>query len=280
MINKPVMTRHFSRQAGTYDEYARVQKEMAEKLLEMVGKEGFATSKPLKIMDIGCGTGFFTQKLCETFPQAQITAVDIAPGMIEVVRRKLTVKNLEFWCEDIEEAVIPHCYDLIVSNAAFQWFNFMGKTLGKLYQSLSPGGVLCFSTFGPLTFTELHQSHRKAQRETGRESPTGPGQSFYSLSDLLSLCKEWLSGEAPLVAGEELITREYFDAVKMFLASVKRIGANNSNGINWVNPSLTKRMIEIYERDFNDQGRIPATYHSLFVRLKRAAGKERDHGYE
>lgn len=44
---------------------------------------GFASSKntnhKINILEIGCGTGYLTRLLVKTFPNAAITAVDLAP---------------------------------------------------------------------------------------------------------------------------------------------------------------------------------------------------------
>lgn len=276
MINKQVMRKHFSLHAETYDEYANVQKTMAAELMKMVKEEKLAGKTNLAILDIGCGTGFLTQMLCDAFPEARITAVDIAPGMIAFCQKKLKTPNVTFECADIEEAALRQTYDLIISNAAFQWFNSLGKTINKLYKALSGNGLLCFSTFGSRTFTELHQSYAKAKSKMGITTAGRPGPSFYNLPELLALCRDSLGEADPAccIYGKESLTCEYFASVKMFLESVKKIGANNSNGENRVNPSLIKKMLEIYERDFNDNGQIKATYHCLFLTIRKTIHHE------
>ncbi|MCL6589977.1 MAG: malonyl-ACP O-methyltransferase BioC [Firmicutes bacterium] len=268
MIDKEIMRRHFSRSARTYDEYARVQKEMAAELIKMV--EGLY---PAEILDIGCGAGLLTRMLCQKFPKARITAVDIAPGMIEMSRKKLSGANVSFRCDDIEEVEVGGKYDLIISNAAFQWFNFLGRTINKLYQALSDHGLLCFSTFGDMTFNELRQSYAKAREKTGIKAASEPGQSFYGFPELLSLCRDSISaGDHCLIQGKERLVYDYFPSVQEFLLSVKKIGANNSNRENrTASPALLKNMMVIYQNEFSENNQIKVTYHCLFVSVKRRA---------
>lgn len=48
-----------------------------------------AASGPLKVLDAGCGTGVSTDYLAHLNPGAEILAVDISPGTLEVARERL-----------------------------------------------------------------------------------------------------------------------------------------------------------------------------------------------
>jgi tRNA (cmo5U34)-methyltransferase len=49
----------------------------------------FAANAPLSGIDLGVGTGFFTQRFLQAFPAAQVTAVDGAVTMVELARMRL-----------------------------------------------------------------------------------------------------------------------------------------------------------------------------------------------
>lgn len=60
VINKQLVQKRFSKSAATYDQYAQVQKKMADDLLrEYVFKSinPLTAKKELTILEIGCGTG-------------------------------------------------------------------------------------------------------------------------------------------------------------------------------------------------------------------------------
>lgn len=100
------------------------------------------------------------------------------------------------------------------------------------------------------------------------------GQPFYSLKDLLELCDRTIRLVHPHsnIVGIETIEKERFLSVRDFFTSLKKIGATNSNqGPFFQRPSILKEMIKIYERDFQENGFITATYHCLFIEavLKR-----------
>lgn len=168
MIDKILVRRHFDRSAREYDRYAEVQREMAEELVRRL-RRCDRNGKVRRVLEIGCGTGFLTERLIRCYPDACLTAVDLSENMVACAREKLSslpgkrrfvVADAETWAKDGDVAAC----DLIVSNAAFQWFSDPEGTARHLLRRLNPGGRLAFSTFGPRTFCELHASFRAAKR--------------------------------------------------------------------------------------------------------------------
>lgn len=272
IIDKKVLQIHFSKNAVNYDTYANVQKKMAHELIKAVTLEGNDVNDGINILDIGCGTGYLTERLIYFYPKAKITAVDIAPGMVEYAREKFKNKDIEFQCIDIEEAEINSKYDLIISNAAFQWFNQLEKTIVKLGSMLKNNGILAFSTFGSMTFNELHQSYKIARDRLNLDMELLPGQSFLSCEDLAGICRRNLAdthSSMYRITSFEKLEYEYFDTVRGFLDSVKKIGANNSNRGRKTISALTREMMNTYETVYKEDNRIKATYHCIFLTAKK-----------
>lgn len=272
MIDKEKLKRRFSRSAKNYDKYANVQKKMGSCLIDNLADYSIGEKNKIKrILEIGCGTGYLTQKLADRYPGADITAVDIAPGMIDLATSNIKYDNVAFICADIEEAYLNDNYDLIISSATFQWLNEFEKTVGKLIGLLSENGILCFSTFGQHTFKELHEAFDRAKHILDIQDDASPGQSFYSLSDLgqtlLSLVGQ-LNKDALSVHSFESYESEYFDCCIDFLNSVKKIGANKSQrGKNAHSPGLIEKVIEVYDNDYSADDKVVATYHNLYFYL-------------
>ena len=151
-MNKEIIARNFSRCANLYDRYADVQQKAALGLLGHIGKNSFS-----KILEIGCGTGNYTSLLKQRFTHADFKAVDISAGMIDVARDKPQNKGVEFIIGDAENISFQGRFDLITSNACFQWFQSMESSLIKYQDWLADDGVFCFSMFGPRTFDELNK---------------------------------------------------------------------------------------------------------------------------
>ena len=187
MIDKRLLSKRFSEHAKTYDAYANVQKNMAKQLVDLLPKKN--ANHRINILEIGCGTGYLTRLLVKTFPNAAITAVDLAPGMVEVAKGLTKEDRVTFLCTDIEEMALNENYDLIISNATFQWLNDLPATLEKLFTRLTAEGSLIFSTFGIDTFQELHRSYEQAKEKLQLSMDSSPGQTFYTLEELSQVCE-------------------------------------------------------------------------------------------
>jgi tRNA (cmo5U34)-methyltransferase len=57
--------------------------------------------KPLRILDVGCGTGNTTLELLREFPEAQISCLDGSALMIQTAQKKLAGRNVEYCCLDL-----------------------------------------------------------------------------------------------------------------------------------------------------------------------------------
>ncbi|MBB6175608.1 malonyl-CoA O-methyltransferase [Anoxybacillus tengchongensis] len=252
MIDKQLMQKRFSERAKTYDQFANVQKKMAHKLMMHIARP------PKTILEIGCGTGYLTKLLHDAYPHAKLTAVDIAPGMIETAKQRLGATSITWRCADVEEVTFHETYDLIISNATFQWFTEPKQTIAKLVKQRNNGGQLLFSTFGNGTFHELHTSFAYALAKQHIHEPLRIGPSFPTFS-------EWLRMHAH-ARGHEQFEVEYFPSVRDFFLSLRHIGATNStSGRYCQRPSVFKTMMNEYESRFAEHGFIRATYHCIWI---------------
>ena len=153
-IDKAAVASRFNRSAHTYDDHCRVQRLMAGRLVARLD----GTPEPRRILELGCGTGYLTRLLAKVYPEAEIQALDFAARMVEVARDRIGSPLVEFRVADAETAAFPEgFFDLIISNAAIQWFDNPAGTLAGLVSALRPGGRMLHATFGPDTFCELKQ---------------------------------------------------------------------------------------------------------------------------
>ena len=149
-------------------------------------------------------------------------------------------------------------FDLMVSNACFQWLRNPQQTLRNLRRLLRPGGRLAFATFGPDTFQELHQSFDEVYRASGK-APQRHGLSFQSATQWQIL---WSKPDSnPLKLNDQFQTETYV-SVRDFLHAVKAVGANTSEAAprGLGSRRLFSDMYKIYENKFSVSGGIAATY--------------------
>ena len=151
-MNKELIQKRFAKNLATYDENAKIQKVMAEYLI------GFLDGKKFKnVLEIGCGTGMLTGLAFKNLIFENYTANDIVSGCEEYIEK--ISREIKFIPSDIEDFLKNNNdkYDLIISNAVFQWIEDFENFVKLLISRLNKGGTLIFSTFGNKNFTEIRE---------------------------------------------------------------------------------------------------------------------------
>lgn len=150
-LDKRKVAQSFSRAAQTYDSVARLQRDIGEHLLQKLP----ATDSLTRVVDLGCGTGFFCDYLARAFPAAEVIGIDIAEGMLGFARQH-RAPLIKWLCGDAENLPVQTAsVDLIFSSLAIQWCDNLPHLFMELHRVLKPGGRLIFSTLGPHTLHEL-----------------------------------------------------------------------------------------------------------------------------
>lgn len=218
---KAGLTRQFNRGSTTYDQHADLQNLMGKRLLERL------SGIPVRfhnILELGCGTGGLTAGLIQAFPEAHVTAVDLAAGMVELARTRLDGFSGVRLC--VADAEIPEwgpaVFDLIISSATLQWFEHPGSSVPDLVTSLRRGGHMLHSTFGPRTFSELHSVLGEVEFDRGYPVPESYGLPLLSAESWKQLLSD--SGLTEVRVEVALVRRTYAGLVDLLLA-VKGIGA-------------------------------------------------------
>lgn len=155
---KQSIARGFGGACRTYDSASRLQKNMGDSLLARIPSE----LSPRAVLDLGCGTGWFTRKLAAKYPGAEISGADLAPGMLE--QAKIGGPDTVIWLNaDAEQLpVADESVDLIFSNLMIQWSPRPEVVLAECRRVLKPGGFLAISTLLDGTLRELKQAWAKA----------------------------------------------------------------------------------------------------------------------
>lgn len=261
-VDKQLVRRSFDKAAPTYDAHAVLQREIGQRMLERLG---YIKYQPLRILDVGAGTGQGTRGLRAQYPQAQVLALDLAEAML-----KIACPQPSLWQKLRHHAAlaVPVCgdmdalpfkaasMDMIWSSLALQWSNDLTHNFAEFHRVLSPGGLLMFSTFGPDTLKELRAAFSTVD---GYQHVN----KFIDMHDI----GDWLmqAGFAAPVMDMEFITLTYAD-VRAMMHELKAIGAHNVTAGR--NPGLTGRAqwrrLEAAMELFRQHGRLPLTWEVIY----------------
>ncbi len=266
MIEKKHVYTHFNRHAHEYDQYAHVQLQMVHSLIGKM-KENRLSADRRNILEIGCGTGRLTEQLAIQFPQAHIVALDLSERMIEQAKTRLSALPTQVtWVQADAEAWVQQSqttFDLIISNATFQWFTDTAITIKRLLSLLNEQAVLAFATFLPGTFVELEQSFAEAAQQLGLANGKH-GQTFVSWSEW----QQYAEQNGAQLSGQFETVSTVYPTVLDFLHQIKRVGAGNALRSDargsFVGKTWLLKMMEQYEYMFKTNDGVLATYEIAY----------------
>lgn len=145
-MNIDKVSEHFEREAFVYDELILRLIPNYEEQLDVIAKLiPFERTKQLTALDLGCGTGVLSYLILKLFPNAQVTAFDLAENMLEVCKTNLGVyeDRLELKQGNFGKDDIGQGYDIVLSGLSTHHLDNSGKInlYQRIYQGLSPGGI-------------------------------------------------------------------------------------------------------------------------------------------
>lgn len=142
--------KRFSKASHSYDSHAVAQKQLARMLADSL-PAGLCG----RVLEIGPGTGLFTEMYLADRDFTTIDFVDLSPcpPLLEG-KGSWHQEDAEEWLANEAEAH-PGTYDAILSSSAVQWFVNPRRFLANAARLLKPGGTLAFTTYAPGNLNEL-----------------------------------------------------------------------------------------------------------------------------
>ncbi|OIR18218.1 malonyl-[acyl-carrier protein] O-methyltransferase [mine drainage metagenome] len=269
-IDKRQVRRAFNRAAQQYDAAAILQREVCTRMLERLD---YVKLQPARLLDVGSGTGWGTRQLGERYPQAEITALDIAIGMLQLARgtsgwwsKLFSSRRQNYLCADVEALpVASGSIGMVWSNLALQWCNDLPATFVELNRVLKVDGLLMFSSFGVDTLREL----RTAFHDVDGYNHLSRFADMHDIGDMLVA-----AGFTDPVMEMERITLTYND-VRAVMQDLKSIGAHNATAgraPGMMGKAAWQRVTENYEKLRRD-GKLPATFEIIYGHAWKPAPK-------
>ncbi|HEB26314.1 MAG TPA: malonyl-[acyl-carrier protein] O-methyltransferase BioC, partial [Porticoccus sp.] len=261
-LDKQRVADSFSRAASSYDSAARLQRQVGRRLIEALPDNCSSLEQPdqcdaFKIIDLGCGTGYFTEQLDKKYPSADITGIDLAQGMLDFASSEHDMP-VTWLCGDAENIPLAgNSVDLIFSNLAFQWCEQLPMLASEIVRVLKPGGLIAFTSLGQKTLFELRESWAAVDDyvHVNHFLEANHWQAVFTKAGMVFQSFET---DTCLLAYRDLrhLTNE-----------LKGLGAHNVNV--GQNRGLTgrehiRKLVSAYEKFRNPQGELPATWEVIY----------------
>lgn len=242
-INTKSIKSRFEKSMDKYDENAVVQNDMATILIDELIK---ISNKFESILELGSGTGLLTRQIKEKLNFKNYTANDIVEKSKNYIEK--IIPNAEFIHGNSLKINIPNNFDLIISNAMFQWFSNLEDILVRCKKELNEEGILAFSTFGRDNFKEIMDL-------------SGVGLKYLSAIEIKNIL---LSENYKIELIEEYTQTLKFKNPLELLAHMKNTGVNSLSAKPWTIKEI-KEFCEKYMRKYN---KVQLTYNPIIVIAK------------
>ena len=255
-MDKQLIAERFARARKTYAREARVQHQVAEKMMRILKENLLAEGCPPEeiatrfahIFEFGCGTGSYSRILLQTLHPETLLLNDLCREMEDCIKELCRLPGVSFLPGDAETLELPEGTDLITSCSTLQWFNEPEVFFSQCHRALAPDGILAFSTFGA---ENMYQIRRL----------TGHGLDYPSIKSLL---KSLSQGFDILHAEKEIVSLS-LDTPLHVLKHLKETGVTGTEKRIWTRGRL-QSFCEEYTRQFGDaDGRVTLTYHPIYI---------------
>ena len=96
-----------------------------------------------KVLELGCGTGFFTKEIVKT--GANVVAIDISPDLLAAARKEVCASNVEFAVENAYDTSFQEAsFDCVIGSSVLHHLD-VEKAFSEIYRLLKPGGFMAFT---------------------------------------------------------------------------------------------------------------------------------------
>jgi ubiquinone/menaquinone biosynthesis C-methylase UbiE len=143
----------WSKVAKRYDRVADLQigGKTRSMVRERVAREGHLG----RLVEFGCGTGFYTEVLAHK--ANSVLATDISPGMLELAKGQVNAGNVTFQPEDCQHTSLPDDeFDTAFISLVIH-FTEPEQTLAEMHRIVRPSGTLIIANIDPQALNRVNR---------------------------------------------------------------------------------------------------------------------------
>ncbi|MBQ0763458.1 malonyl-ACP O-methyltransferase BioC [Marinobacter psychrophilus] len=265
---KQAVASDFGGASASYEGAARLQRKMGDAMLETIAQ---AVPQDATVIDLGCGTGWYTRQLAQRFG-AHTVGVDLAPGMLAFAKAQskalskapsnaLRLETIQWLEADAERLPLAgQSVDLIYSNLMIQWCHNPQGVLRECQRVLRPGGQLWVSTLLLGTLQELQQAWTLADPHQQHVNGFISAADFAAITVEILPAAQWRS---------QMITLDYPTPMAL-MNELRQLGAGYKDiqrRKTATAPGRLKQMCQNYPQQ--PDGSIVASYHAGWLEWRK-----------
>ena len=104
-----------------------------------------AGDRPVKVLDVGCGTGLFAARVRQAVPQAQVWGIDLVAGMLRKGAGRWHRHAAHVQPVQADSGRLPFAdgaFDFITCANSFHHYPHQERAVAEMHRVLKPGGRL------------------------------------------------------------------------------------------------------------------------------------------
>lgn len=246
-----------------YEALSSLHNEIGRELVKKV----MATEDCRHILDVGTGTGRMARCASFYFPEAQVTGLDVAEGMLAVARREK--EGVVYVQGDAQQ--LPFAADtfqLVLSNLAYQWVPDLPGAFQQARRVLSPGGRLGATLFGRNTFKEMFSGLEACASEMNH-----PPVAFRRLPSIEDVERALQAAGFSHVRTDYEYIKVGFNDLWDLLRWLKNIGANQLPRDAFVGKDLLSAVNAYCLKNYPYHNGIGVTFEVIWLEADAASGE-------
>jgi len=156
--NRYKIAKSFGSASESYDISARLQRFSGKQLMPWLPNRS-----DLTVVDLGCGTGFFTEIIAGRYQQ--VIGLDISTKMLNFAKSNRNKKIHWLEADAYKLPLADKSIDFVYSNLMIQWCDQLSTVIKEILRVLKPGGLFVFSTLVDGTLYELKSSWGQVDKD-------------------------------------------------------------------------------------------------------------------
>lgn len=251
---------YFDRAVNTYEQAAKVQRKVANYLLEMIPADFYHV-----VVEIGSGRGFVTKNLIDKISFGKYMNIDISFELLKKLGESLKNSCVYINAKAENIPLRSNSVDLLVSSSSLHWLEDSENSLLNILRLVKENGRFYFSIFLSKTLLEIQEVSKI----------TGFG-SFYPLKSS-SFYIDLLNSVGDIkYSYSTKVFIEKFSSVKDLLNSHKLTGTNYTTNKRFSGKNSYNKFCEVYQKLYGNGEGICATYEVLFIEGQKVSLFHRD----
>ncbi|GLX86441.1 biotin synthesis protein BioC [Thalassotalea loyana] len=240
------IAQNFGSASASYDVSARLQRFSGKHLLPWLPNR-----HDLTVLDLGCGTGFFSDILATRFET--VIGLDLSKDMLAYTSEN---RNQDIHLVNANAMSLPfldNSLDVVYSNLVIQWCNPLIDLLNEIKRVLKPGGLFIVSTLVDGTLFELKSAWAQVDDE----------KHVIDFKTKESLIHDIESVDFDLLEVKQQDIALEYENVRHLAHELKGLGANhvpNKSNKGLAGKDKWRKMTLAYEDFREPSGIYPATY--------------------